>query len=349
MTEYLVTARLSKETSVQETAKVFDGLHALARRGLIRFGIEADPSRSHPRIVRLDARRSGEDRRIAIDLADQADQFSRDDLQAADIYFKRSLRQAPLAGLSGEFRAKVRPFGLNNPAIGLAAAGSMLKARRRTGRSWHELAEDARHLLALPDPRAFEASPAAPADALVLFQTRLWGSKDPAVLALNEERTKLIRALRKALGARFLGGLVPGEYALAHHPDLVTRLPYRMRAYPHLIKRALVAVSSAGLHDSVPFKVGEYLAAGRCIVAQAPTASLPAPLDEGRHYLAFETAEQCVAACDRLLSSPTLARRMRESNWRYYRRNSEPAAQMMSRLDDSYREAAGEPASGDRS
>ena len=336
---YAVTAELSPGTSVQEVSKVFLGLHALSRAGRIGFSIVPVRRDGPPRVVRLtvtDQKRR--ERALAIDLADQRDLFSIPDLEEVDLYFKRSLSTEALASLPEQLRAKIKPFGLNNPSSSLGATLRVLTARLRSGRDWRRLAVDARQLLALPSSRAFESPPDAAAEPAVFFQTRVWPpcDDDPAVASLNEARVAMVRTLRKAFGRRFRGGIVPSAFANEHFPDAVTQLPTRMRLYPHVMKRALVGVCSRGLHGSIPFKFSEYLAASRCIVAHEPEGVLPQPLTNGRHYLGFTEAEQCVAQCDRILTDTTAAREMRQRNWDYYRSTVEPPVQMLHVLSAAF-------------
>ena len=340
---YTVTARVSSATSVQEVSKIFAGLHSLDRAGHIRFSIEAEKEASQPRVVRLAALdRAQAGRAIAIDLADQRELFSIADVEEVDVYFKRSFWPAAIAGLPEQLRAKVRPFGLNHPTVSVEAGLQLLSARVRTGRDWRGFARDARQLLALPDPQSFECPPDVAAEPLVLFQTRVWPpvSDDPTVPVLNEERVQLVRALRKAFGRRFLGGIVPSEFACRHFPDVITRLPFSMRSYARLLKRPLVGVYSRGLHESIAFKLSEYLAASRCIVAEMPEGVLPQPLVEGENYLGFAGAEQCVAQCERILSGPTEAGDMRRLNWQYYCSQVEAGAQLLRTIEQAFDDSA---------
>lgn len=328
---FSVAAQLSPTTSVQEVSKLFEGLRSLARTGQIALAIEPVRTPSHPRVVTLIVEESRGTRTIAIDLDDRPEPCSSELLQRADTYFKRSYRP-------GLVTAKVQPFGLSNPAIRPATALHMLGAGVRAGRPLRQLFRDARQLFALPSPADFESPPAAPADLLVLYQTRLWplDGRDPGVAEVNEERVRLVCALRQTFGSRFVGGLVPGPEAEASHPDLITDLPCSMRSYPRLVKRALVGVSTRGLRGSVGFKMSEYLAASRCIVSHPIDSGLPEPLVAGGNFLSFATPEECIAQCDALLGDPARARQMRARNWDYYRSQVEPAAHLLATLERSF-------------
>lgn len=91
------------------------------------------------------------------------------------------------------------------------------------------------------------------------------------------------------------------------------------------------------MHDSTAWKLAEYLAASQCIVAEPIRNVTPRPLQEGVHYLGFETPEDCVEACTALLDDPDRATRMREENHRYYREEVAPAAMVMNRLQEAMR------------
>jgi Glycosyl transferases group 1 len=338
MARFQVTAWLDAETSVQEVSKVFEGLQRLHRRGEVVLSVRARSGKAlWPRVVLLIARdSSGQEREIAVDVSDQRELFDAAALERADIYFKRSFWPDSLRSLSGDLSTKIQPFGLNNPAISLGTSRRVLRARLHAGRSLAGLAVDARQLLALPEPRAFEAGADEPTEPLVLFQTRVWPEHDSATAALNERRAALVRALRTVFGPRFVGGLVPSAVAKERFGDLITELPYDMRSYPRVVRGPLIGVYSRGLHDSVAFKFSEYLAASRCIVAEPPEAKLPQPLVEGTHYLGFDTVEECVSRCERLLRDPSAAEEMRRANAAYYRRQVEPAAHLLRILEQAF-------------
>jgi hypothetical protein len=229
---------------------------------------------------------------------------------------------------------------LNNPAIRARTALRIIRARLRTGQGAGQLAVDARQLFALPSPSAFEHLPSEPAEALILFQTRLWepNATDSDAEQINEERVELVRMLRSAFGVRFVGGVIPTPFARANYRDVITSLPFRMRAYPALLKRPLIAVYSRGLMDSLAFKMSEYLAASRCIVGHVPRSILPEPLVAGRNFLPFETADQCITQCESLFTNLAAAADMRHANWNYYRSQVEPSAHLLSVLKRAFGE-----------
>jgi hypothetical protein len=89
-----------------------------------------------------------------------------------------------------------------------------------------------------------------------------------------------------------------------------------------------VRVNIKALFDAVPYSLGETLAANNCMVSQTIRNTFATPLAEGRHYLGFTTARECVAQCIALLDSGDKARRLREEAHVYYREAVRPKEAM---------------------
>jgi len=133
-----------------------------------------------------------------------------------------------------------------------------------------------------------------------------------------------VRALRRALGPRFSGGLVPTPLARERWPEWVSDAPTRRRAHMRWMQGAVVAVYTRGLHHSTAFKLPEYLAASRCIVAEPVRNALPRPLVPGEQLLEFSTPAECVARCVAVLDSAELQARLRRAAWEYWTAEGRP-------------------------
>ncbi len=194
-------------------------------------------------------------------------------------------------------------------------------------------------LAGLPPPEAFENFEPGGRTGQVLFQTRVWSPRPSTddLEALNLERVELVRALRTAVPEAFVGGVVGDAFSTAHFPDVVTRQSVHRADYAAMARRAFIGVYSRGIHDSLAFKLSEYLAAGLCIVNSPLRHELPAPLVAGRHYLPYETAAQCVSAVRWLQSHPDAAERMQRENAEYYRTNLAPSPYVVSLLERAFR------------
>jgi hypothetical protein len=293
-------------------------------------------------------------RTVCFDMFDGFQISSVERLKLCDVYFKRSFSDEYVGGLDGADRKKIVPYGLNYECRSRNERDVLRRlfiSRRATPslsgnlpRSLKYVSiEVLKHLLLKADidvlglkPMAiadFVVEPSEPAESKVLLQTRLWTPEECPRIGvrqlqeINDMRVDTVRSLRKRLGGRFVGGLVPTAFARQHHRDLCLEAKDTgRRTYMDAVKNCLVCVTTTGLHDSIGFRLPEYLAASRCVVTEPLRCRLPVQLKEGSNYLTFRTPDECVEACERLLADPQSANRMRHENYRYYRNEVEPSA-----------------------
>lgn len=276
--------------------------------------------------------------RVAIDLRD-GEGTSYPIIERVQWYLKRAFSDAEVDRQPAPIKRIMRPFGLNYGCRSarstrrvLRVIGGSLVAEGRSG--WQRL----RQYLLTPSAPAFEQGPETGVQPRIAFQTRLWTRDEVAegeADVLNPERVAMVRALRSAFGDQFVGGLVPTRYALEHHPEDVTPHSSKYVEYLAIKKQCLISVYTRGVEHSLAFKLGETFAASQCLVSVPLKYRLPQPLEDGRNYLLFDTVDQCLAACRRLLADRELAQSMRDANHDYYRREVAPSAhlrQVLARL-----------------
>jgi hypothetical protein len=192
--------------------------------------------------------------------------------------------------------------------------------------------------------RDFERAPEYDLPPRVLLQTRLWTEAEvtgePFAPEINEERVGIVRALRRELGERFVGGALPTPFAERTYPDVVCHWDTRRSAYLRTMQTCLVGIYTKGLHHATAWKLGEYAAASMCIVASGLRDTFVAPFTAPRNYLGFSTAEECVERCVRLLENREEARAMARANHEYYVANIRPGAQMKRWIEQAFNPSA---------
>jgi hypothetical protein len=329
-----VRVYISPDHDLYHTSLPLSGFCDLERRGSIALDY-AWPRAAADRWLVADAAvlvldLAGEQRRrVAIDLRD-GEGFARSILERVDLYFKRAFYPPEILPLPAVLAAKFHPYGLNFASRSFTSTVRLLRTiglpllfRGRRG------VARLREYLSTPPITTFEQGPEVPMEPKVTFQTRLWTASEVPpgeVDGLNSERVAMVRALRKAFGARFAGGLVPTALAREQYPDDLTPHSSKYVEYLALRKRCLIGVYTRGVEHSLAFKLGETLTASQCLVSVPLRYELPSPLVAGTNYLPYDTIDQCIAACERLLSSPREASEMRRANHEYYLREVQPAA-----------------------
>jgi hypothetical protein len=236
-----------------------------------------------------------------------------------------------------------RPLGLvagmrsgREPLVRLGLAGSATAIRRRDIASVRAVWSGV--LRARRQARLEAYSRAGDGGTRVLFQTRAWSDADMSDpddrSMLNESRARLIRALREEYADRFVGGFVDSPVARRLYPDLLTSMPSDRASYVELIGSCAIGVSTVGLHGSNPWKVAEYLAAGRAIVSEPLRFEIPESLDGIVDW--FDSPSDCVAAVRTLLDDAGTLTAHREAARRFWEENARPDVLLRRRLTEEF-------------
>jgi len=300
---------------------------------------------------------SGRVCRMGVDMNDGADIFSRAFMSKCDLVFKRHYQTQYIAQLDAETQRKIHPgglmYGVRSPhergemALYLGKIRNDLrrldlrKLTNRKGLRRHLIKpmqklqfEFARHR-DTKTMNEYEQDCHTPTEAYLLFQTRAWslqGNRSQKIHQINEDRASLIRKMRDRFGNRFRGGFVPDAYAREQYPDCLTPEVTDLRGYTRLIQQAAVVVYTQGLSDSPAWKLGEYLAAGKAIVAEPITAELPRPLVSGQELIFYQSEQDCLDQCARLLDAPAFRMTLACNAQVYYRAEVEPSARALRML-----------------
>jgi hypothetical protein len=247
--------------------------------------------------------------------------------QEVDCYFKRSYAQSKL---TASLKNKVFPLGLNYE---LYPAEFDDFARDR-----HSVFEPAsstataplfrptiENMHSLPDRQALG----------ILFMTRAWDPYDHPDRAkekieervlINETRARCIELLRKQFGNRFLGGFSHTDYAAKNYASVLLQdnKDSGKQDYIKLLSRYAICVATTGLHQSIGWKMAEYVAFSKAIVSEKLNYQIPGDFKSGKNYLQFSEPEQCVEAVHTLLSNADLRYAMMQANHSYYLTSLKP-------------------------
>jgi hypothetical protein len=250
-------------------------------------------------------------------------------LNKIDFYFKRSFSANENTKLLNGY--KIHPLGLfyrvnykNSP---LNLHNSFTRKftdflRRLSGRDYRFY------------PSFFEAKPNYNISKrpVIFFTTRLWdpdGEADEIIenenvrnerIEINEMRIELIRQLSSKYGNSFIGGVSRTSFSEKICPDLIVDDHlYRRDNYIRALKKNFdICIGSAGLHHSIGGKIGEYVAASKCIVCEDFTYVATPEFVEGKNYFSFSTVETCLEKTEMLVAHPKLILEVEKNNYEYY-------------------------------
>ena len=155
----------------------------------------------------------------------------------------------------------------------------------------------------------------------IMFCTRLWDQNQTKsrVDKLNETRIQVVSTLRKAFPGNVIAGVIDSPISRKLCRDLI--LPPKITKRNHyleLIGKSSVCVTTTGLHHSIGWKFGEYVASGKAIVSEPLHFSVPGPFCEGKNYLTFLSKDELIEKCDDLLSHPEKRQEIEYNNINYF-------------------------------
>lgn len=249
-------------------------------------------------------------------------------LDQADFYFKRSDCPEKNQALFPEYCHKIYPLGFNYHVTfpGTPFAEPLWKAatKQLLGRVPNRYFT----------PNRFEGISASPGGApKILFLTRLWDDQEPGLpesvrqerIQINRMRIDIIRALKQGFGDLFTGGLNDTPLSRKLAPDLIVSPSLTERKqYLRTLHSHDICIASTGLHDSIGWKTGEYVAAAKAIVSEPLRYQVPGQFQEGTHYLSYTTTEECLNAVQTLLADPHRLLAMKKANELYYQTHLRP-------------------------
>jgi hypothetical protein len=254
-----------------------------------------------------------------------------------DYYFKRSF-SAELNNMNGFNENKIFPWGFNyhvtyvgNPCEGPASAIikelAKLCLNKETNTYFNK--------------KVFEERPLMKEKNIgILFYSRLWSPSNSLSEELNQEREiinqqriRLIRILRDMFPDRFKGGLETSELTKKIAPDLcVSKEITSRKKYLELMHKSDICIGTTGLHNSIGWKMGEYVAAAKGIVCEPMHYTVPGPFYKEKNYLEFISIEDCIKAVITLYDNPERLYEMKCNNYDYYLSYLEPSKLIMNCL-----------------
>jgi len=179
-------------------------------------------------------------------------------------------------------------------------------------------------------------------DLKILFLTRLYDPFGKDVW--NEEkrtereyiidsRIKIVEKLKKLYPNKFIGGIEPvGFVPNSAKKHVVSKKISNRFNYIQLMKQCDICVGTMGLHKSIGWKTGEYVAASRAIVNEIFHYEVPYFFEPNKNYLPFETPDQCIISVAELIENPQKIFQQKQENEIYYKTYLRPNKQILNTL-----------------
>lgn len=328
----------SRQDSV---SRLITGFNLLKRQGIIdvdfKENIENYRRIPSANIIEMEL----DNKLIAFDMGDRwalCDDAGIDYLQRVDGYFARDYSNkvdivTPLIFTDND---KVKPFGFN---YYVTFKGNPLEQVNNIRARFVKTVKDITRYSTCMYPEYFEQKADwKEKDLKIIFMARLWDTMQIDLdtdlprdvydyrvymfeerTRINKSRTEIMRKLKKEYGPGFIGGIYRDSFSEKYCPDLIVPKELtRKKAYLDQMKKADICIGTMGLHRSIGWKIGEYIAAARAIVAERFEYIVPGNFDDGKHYIPYDTADECCEAVSNLYENPALVYEMKRANEEYY-------------------------------
>ena len=347
----MITCHMICHSNSHHLSQIYTGFTLLQRSGAIVLSQECRKENffdaAKPQHLR-DARRThlsvivNGDIKLHYDTHDSYE-IDEDASAAADYYFKRSY--AP-SKIPKSLKSKVFPLGLNYQIY--PEGFDHFEEQRVIELEHRPIGPGPSPVpnkpLFRPTPENMHSVPDSLQEPKVLFMTRAWDPSDhpdrsrekiEERMYLNETRARCVELLRREFGSRFLGGFARTAYALRNYGNLLLEddETSSKENYVGLLSLYPICVTTAGLHASIGWKMGEYVAFSRAIVSESLSCRLPGRFKAGENYLEFDEPERCVSAARKLFSDAALRCRLMKRNYQYYLDYLKPDVSIKRTLD----------------
>jgi hypothetical protein len=277
-------------------------------------------------------------------------QVNPDLLAGVDFYFKRSYEPEYLdRTIKSELRQKILPLGFNYDILTNQLDFFKIK------RDFHFRSTFLSKLQSLisnsiitrtfrPKIKFLHQKPTDCQEPRILFMVRAW---DPynvpnptpyniaQCLTINETRAECIAKLREKFKEALLSGFIHTPYAQKKYKNLLlddNRLSEKLN-YLNLLKTFSICIATTGLHGSVGWKMGEYIAHSKAIVSEKFTVVVPGDFSEGQNYLSFANPKEAINQVQFLIERPDIRIMMMKRNFDYYCKFLHPEALMLNSLN----------------
>lgn len=240
-------------------------------------------------------------------------------IENIDYYFKRSFKQ----DLANRYSFKSYPLGLNYLVFHpkkkiIASKKQYIKELFKSikGNSKKFFTED------------FETLPIISENPKVMFLTRLWDINDKNIenddvreerRQINQFRIECIKACRERFGNSFIGGIEDSNFARQYAPEYIVDKSLTDRSrFIDLIKEVDICIATTGLHSSIGWKFGEYVAASRAIISEPLFYELPGEFKENKNYITFKSTIELIKSIELLIVDSEMRKNMMWNNYKYY-------------------------------
>ena len=260
--------------------------------------------------------------KVIYDTMDEEEFYAADVMKInnIDYYFKRSFKK----DIADKYKFKSFPLGLNYNVY--SEYKNILGIQYKIKNRIKKIIKKDKYNFYTKD---FEQEPIVSDNPKICFLTRVWDINGKEIENdivrkeredINKFRVKCIQACEKEFGDRFIGGIEDSEFARNYCSDVIIKDKSITKRdnFLDLIKSCDICIATTGLHKSIGWKFGEYVASSRVIVTEPLYYELPGEIENNNNYIEFNTVDELIAILKDLINNSERRRFIMKNNYEYY-------------------------------
>ena len=123
------------------------------------------------------------------------------------------------------------------------------------------------------------------------------------------------------------------NFSIQHAKDLLLPFPLTKKEnFLKIMRECNICIATTGLHNSIGWKFGEYIAASRAIVSEPLRYQLPGDFNKGENFLEFTNDSELVNCIRILQEDKEKVFDMMKSNFMYYNNYVQPDKMILNTL-----------------
>lgn len=312
--------------------QIFTGFMDLKKRGLVEVSIEKRYTTTKQILEVI----INDKTKVIYDTLDEECFYAATEMniEGIDYYFKRSFRNE----VANKFSFKSFPLGINYNVY--SEYGNLLGAKEEIKNKIKKILKKEKYKYVTSD---FEYFPIVNSNPTICFLTRVWDTNAKEIenekireerVIINQFRVDCIRECRKKFGDKFIGGIEDSEFARNNFEDcIITNKSITKRDnFMDLVKNTDICIATTGLHNSIGWKFGEYIAASRAILTEPLYYKLPGKCINNKNYLTFTSVDELINSIELLIEDKDKRLEMMINNYNYYNSYVKPQMLIMNTL-----------------
>ena len=150
-------------------------------------------------------------------------------------------------------------------------------------------------------------------------------SNDKDTKEVHKQRVELINLLKNSFPLNFIGGLKKDAISIKLYPESISNIDGDPKGFLKAMKNCGICIYSRGLVNSPGWTLPEFLSQGKCIVAEKIDIALPFPLENNVHVVFFNTNEELIEICEKLIADVPEINRIGKNAREYYEKHVAPS------------------------